>query len=131
MGSPAKAPQTGKNRHFIQALHHAGAGIWAVIKNERNMRSHLVSAGVVVVVGLGLHVDLNTWCWLALAIALVWFAEFLNTVIEALVNLIVGQRYDENAKLAKDVAAGLVLLAAGLAVVIGLLVLVPYLTDLI
>ena len=73
------------------------------------------------------HVNLNAWCWLTLAIALVWFAEFLNTVIEAIVNLIVGEKFDPNAKIAKDVAAGLVLLAAGLAVIIGLLVLTPYL----
>ncbi|HJA73159.1 MAG TPA: diacylglycerol kinase family protein [Candidatus Limosilactobacillus faecipullorum] len=126
MVSPDKR-QTQKNRHFGQAFYHAIVGIGTVIKNERNMRSHLVSATFVVVAGFILHVNLNAWCWLTLAIALVWFAEFLNTVIEAIVNLIVGEKFDPNAKIAKDVAAGLVLLAAGLAVIIGLLVLTPYL----
>ena len=122
MVSPDKR-QTQKNRHFGQAFYHAIVGIGTVIKNERNMRSHLVSATFVVVAGFILHVNLNAWCWLTLAIALVWFAE----VIEAIVNLIVGEKFDPNAKIAKDVAAGLVLLAAGLAVIIGLLVLTPYL----
>ena len=126
MVSPDKR-QTQKNRHFGRAFYHAIVGIGTVIKNERNMRSHLVSATFVVVAGFILHVNLNAWCWLTLAIALVWFAEFLNTVIEAIVNLIVGEKFDPNAKIAKDVAAGLVLLAAGLAVIIGLLVLTPYL----
>ena len=121
MVSPDKR-QTQKNRHFGQAFYHAIVGIGTVIKNERNMRSHLVSATFVVVAGFILHVNLNAWCWLTLAIALVWFA-----VIEAIVNLIVGEKFDPNAKIAKDVAAGLVLLAAGLAVIIGLLVLTPYL----
>ena len=123
--------QTQKNRHFGQAFYHAIVGIKTVIKKELNMRSQLVSATLVVITGFLLQVNLNAWCWLALAIALVWFAEFLNTVIEAIVNIIVGEKFDPNAKIAKDVAAGLVLLAAGLAVIIGVLVLTPYLIKLL
>ncbi len=89
------------------------------------MRSHLVSATLVVALGAWLGVDRNSWCWLALAIVLVWLGEFLNTALEAVVDLLAGDRYLEAAKRAKDVAAGLVLVAAAFAVVIGLLVLGP------
>lgn len=130
MASPDK-PQTTKNRHFSQAFRHALDGCLVVVKEERNMRSHLVSALVVILVGWLLQVSLAEWCWLILAITIVWLMEFLNTMIEAIVDLIVGDRFDPLAKKAKDVAAGLVLMAAAFAVVIGLLVFVPHLLTLL
>ena len=119
MGSP------GKNRTFGRSLSHALDGVKTVVREERNMRSHLVSATLVVALGAWLGVDRNSWCWLALAIVLVWLGEFLNTALEAVVDLLAGDRYLEAAKRAKDVAAGLVLVAGAFAVVIGLLVLGP------
>ncbi|WP_423241714.1 diacylglycerol kinase family protein [Limosilactobacillus fermentum] len=67
----------------------------------------------------------------ALAIFTVISAEFTNTVVEALVDLIVRHHFDLNAKHAKDVAAGAVLCAASFAVVVGLLIFVPHLLKLL
>ena len=123
--------QTSKNRHFIQALYHALDGIGAVIMEERNMRFHVFGATAVIVMGLLLHLNGQQWLWLFLAITAVFAAEFLNTVVETLCDLIVGHHCDPNVKKAKDVAAGMVLLMALFAVVVGLLVMGPPLLKVI
>jgi undecaprenol kinase len=123
--------QTSKNRHFIQALRHALDGILTVIKEERNMRFHVFGAAAVIIVGCFLHLHADQWLWLFLAIAAVFATEFLNTVVETMCDLIVGHHYDPNVKKAKDVAAGMVLLMALFAVVIGLLVMGPPLLKVI
>lgn len=130
MGFPDKH-QTSKNRHFSAALYHAVHGVVTVIKEERNMRFHVFSALIVIVTGCLLHVNGHQWLWLFLAITAVFAAEFLNTVVETMCDLIVGHHYDPNVKKAKDVAAGMVLLMALFAVCVGLLVLGPSLLELI
>lgn len=77
------------------------------------------------IAGLILQLTINEWLWLMLAIFLVLIAETLNTIVEAVVDLVVGQTYHELAKRAKDVAAGGVLLAALFAVIVGALVMLP------
>jgi len=65
------------------------------------------------------------WRWIVLAIALVWLAEALNTAIERLADAVTLEP-NENIGLAKDVAAGAVLVAALFAVVIGTTIFLPY-----
>lgn len=126
MGSNDKQPQTGKNHHLIQAMGHAIDGITDVISHERNMRYHLLAATVVVVFGLLCHLTKTDWLWILLAILTVFAAEFLNTVTEAVTDLLSQHHYDPNVKRAKDVAAGAVLLTASFAVIVGLFVFGPY-----
>lgn len=123
--------QTSKNRRFLQALYHALQGIDAVIKQERNMRFHVFSAVMVIIVGCCLRLNAHQWLWLFLAITAVFAAEFLNTVVETMCDLIVGHHYDPNVKKAKDVAAGMVLLMAAFAVCVGLLIMGPPLLKVI
>lgn len=78
-----------------------------------------------VIAGLILRLTVNEWLWLVLAIFLVLIAETLNTIVEAVVDLIVGETYHDLAKRAKDVAAGGVLMAAVFAVIVGVLVMLP------
>ena len=64
--------------------------------------------------------------WLILlAIAMVWIAEFLNTALEAVVDLASNHQQHELARVGKDVRAAAVLIAAVISVVIGLLILGP------
>jgi diacylglycerol kinase len=93
-------------------------------RTQRHLRVH---AGVaVLVVGIGLVVGLQPaeWAVLVAMIALVGALELVNTVIEVVVDL-VSPEYHPLAKIAKDVAAGAVLLAAACAVVVGTLILLP------
>ena len=72
----------------------------------------------------------DEWRWIILAIALVWLAEGFNTAIERLSDAVTVEP-NENIGYAKDVAAGAVLMAAIIAVVIGLTIFLPRLIALI
>ncbi|MDO4903796.1 MAG: diacylglycerol kinase family protein [Limosilactobacillus sp.] len=130
MGSKDKH-QTEKNHHFIQAVSHALDGIVGMFKEERNIRIHAVFATAAVVLAALLQVSRIEWLWLLLVIFLVFAAEFLNTVTEAVTDLIVKHRFDIDVKKAKDVAAGGVLLAATFAVVVGGIIFIPHIIKLL
>ncbi|KRN76350.1 diacylglycerol kinase family protein [Weissella minor] len=118
--------QVTKNSHFLQALHHALDGIGEVLVRERNMRFHIFAAVLVLLFGLYLGIGRSDWIWITIAVAMVIMSEFVNTMVEAIVDLIVADTYHPLAKVAKDVAAGGVLVAVGTAVVIGGLIFYPY-----
>ncbi len=99
-----------------------------VLQTQKNTWIHtLISLGVV---GVGLWLDLLTqdWAILILTMGLVWVAEFFNTAIEALTDL-VSPQHNHLAKIGKDVGAAAVLIAAGTAVIIGSLILGPPLWE--
>ena len=80
---------------------------------------------VVVALGLALEITRPDWCFLVLAIVSVWVAEALNTAFEFLCD-VASPDFHPIVKHSKDVAAGAVLLSAVGAVILGLLVFVPY-----
>jgi len=127
-----------KERHSMEARSRTGllqsarcavAGIVLLLKTQRNARIHAAATVAVLVLGTWLPLSVGQWKWLALAIALVWIAEALNTAIEVLSDALV-QGPDPAVGRAKDAAAAGVLLAAGHAVVVGVLVFGPYLVRL-
>ncbi len=109
---------------LIKAFGHAFSGLFFALRTQRNMPIHLsIAAGVI---GLGIWLGLSTtqWAILALTVGSVLAAELLNSSLEVVVDM-VSPDYHPLAKRAKDVAAGAVLLAAMVSVVVGLLVLGP------
>ncbi len=125
-----KDKQTTKNKNFIQSFIHAMQGIFSLVTTERNFRKHLLFGMLAVVLGLILNLNLGQWLWIILAIFSVISSEALNTIVESVVDLIVGPKYDDLAKKAKDVAAGGVLLSAAFAFIIGVIIFVPELVAL-
>jgi len=115
---------------LVRSLRHAVDGIVHTIRTQRNARIHVAVSVVVIALGLFLGLDRVPWCMLALAIGAVLAGEAINTTVEALVDLLEPE-FHERAKIAKDVAAGAVLLLAATAVVVGLLVLGPPLWQLV
>ena len=113
-------------RGLIASFGYALAGLGAVLLKERNGRIHLGIAVLVVLAGLVLDVARTDWLWLSLAIALVWITEAINSAIETLCDTLHPDRA-EGIRRTKDIAAGAVLAASLLAVVIGVLVFWPYL----
>jgi diacylglycerol kinase len=116
---------------FVSRAHsfrNAFAGWWFVIRTQRNAWIHVVINIAVVIVGLWLELPPRDWAVIILAIALVWTAEFLNTALEAVVDLASPQQHSL-AKVGKDVGAAAVLIAALSAVLIGLLILGPPLLE--
>lgn len=121
-----KQPQIEKNSNFLQALGHALEGIGQLLVRERNMRIHFAAALIVLIVGLKVGLGRSDWLWVTVAVFTVIMAEFVNTIVEAIVDLIVGDHYFFLAKVAKDVASGAVLAAVGFAIIIGILIFQPY-----
>ncbi|MGH2506542.1 MAG: diacylglycerol kinase family protein [Ktedonobacteraceae bacterium] len=110
---------------FIAGFGYAFAGLWYALRTQRNARVHLGAAILVTIAGVLLHVSALEFAMLYIAIAGVFVAEMFNTVFEICVDL-AKPEYHPLARIAKDVAAGAVLLSALLAVVIGLFVLGPH-----
>jgi len=109
---------------LLHSFRYAFAGLWRALRTQRNLRIHFLAAMAVTAMGLWLHLDALRWAVLALTIALVFFAEMVNTVTEAAIDLVT-EEYHPLAKVAKDVSAGAVLVTAVAAVVVGLLILGP------
>lgn len=117
-----------KNENMARSFANAFAGLWAVWRSQRNARIEAGIALGVVVLGLVLRLPTSDWALLVLTIGLVLAAECFNSALEALVDL-AHPGYHTLAKLAKDTAAGAVLLLSILSVIIGLLVLGPPLLE--
>lgn len=108
----------------VAAFGHAFRGWWFVLKTQHNAWIHSLFATGVVIVGLWLGLKPLDWAVIVLTIAMVFTAEFINTAIEAVVDL-ASPVHHPLAKVGKDVGAGAVLIAALAGIVIGLLVLGP------
>jgi diacylglycerol kinase len=109
---------------FLRSFSFAGQGVWYVVRTQRNMRVHLLAAAAAVVAGLVLRIGVADWACVVAAIGLVLTAETLNTVVEALTDLYTTE-YHPLAKVAKDAAAGAVLLASATAAGVGVAVFLP------
>jgi undecaprenol kinase/diacylglycerol kinase (ATP) len=127
--TPVAAPQTWRG-NFWQGFVHAFAGVGYAIRTQRNMRVHLACAALAIILGVFFHISLLDFALLAIVIGAVLVMEMLNTVTEAIVDMVT-QSYHPLAKVAKDVAAGAVLVSAIFAVIVGVLVFAPHLLALL
>lgn len=111
----------GRKRSFGYAIN----GLCTLYR-ETNARIHAVASGLVFALGAVLGLRPLEWTLLAIAATVVWVAEALNTALEALSDATVPE-HNPHIAVAKDVAAGAVLLASLGAIAVGLLVFVPHL----
>jgi diacylglycerol kinase (ATP) len=114
--------------NLIESANFAFEGIIHVLRTQRNMRIHVLAAAVVLIAGLATDVDRLELIALLLAIAFVLIAEMINTAIEAAID-VATTAFDPMAKLAKDIAAGAVLIATVNAMAIGYLVFAGQIRD--
>jgi diacylglycerol kinase (ATP) len=105
----------------LDSFNFAFEGIIHVLRTQRNMRIHFLVAGAVLVAAIAIGVTRLELIALMISIAFVLIAEMINTAIEGAVDVSTTS-FDPNAKLAKDIAAGAVLIATVNAIVIGYLV---------
>ena len=102
----------------------AFAGWWHVLRTQRNAWIHALISLTVMAMAAWLRVDRRDWAVLILTIAVVWMAEFINTALEAVVDL-ASPELHPLAKVGKDVGAAAVLIGALASVIVGLLILGP------
>jgi diacylglycerol kinase (ATP) len=112
---------SGRIRSGTHALH----GIIEMLKSQHNAWIHLLATVCVVVAGAVLGVSTTQWCLLVLVMTTVWVAEGLNTAFEYLCD-VASPEFHPLVKKSKDVAAGAVLLSAVGAVLVGLIIFIPY-----
>ena len=119
--------KTGKNPLY-KSFGYAFEGIFTGIRGERNMKIHCFAAVCVIVAGVLFHISVTEWCICLVLFGLILSLELVNTAFEAVVDLVTEDK-KPLAKLAKDTAAGAVLIAAVMAAVAGLLIFVPKLVS--
>ncbi len=99
-----------------------------MIRSQQNAWLHAIISSLVLVMALWLKLPVRDWAVLLVTIALVWTAEFINTALEAVVDLASPQQHPL-AKVGKDVGAAAVLIAALTSILVGLLLLGPPLLE--
>ncbi|MDX1436984.1 MAG: diacylglycerol kinase family protein [Anaerolineales bacterium] len=122
---------TGLKTFVVTRFHsfrHAISGWWYVIRTQQNAWIHAFFSITVLLIALWLGLAALEWAIIFFAIALVWTAEFLNTALEAVVDL-ASPDLHRLARVGKDVGAAAVLISAGAAFIIGLLILGPPLLE--
>ena len=100
-----------------------------MLSTEPNAWIHAFATVAAVYLSWWLKLDGVGWILIILAIVFVWTAEAFNTVLEIMADLVVGERYSQIVKRAKDIAAAAVLIASFGALAVGLIILGPPLYE--
>jgi diacylglycerol kinase (ATP) len=111
--------------NLLISFKYAWAGVSYAFVTQRNFRIHTLMGVVAVTLGLTLHLATVELAILVLTSALVMVLELLNTALESVVDLAVGQSFHKLAKIAKDCAAGAVLIAAIAALLVASFLILP------
>lgn len=113
-----------KKDPIAKSFGYAFQGIFTCVKKERNMKIHVCASIFVVIAGLVLGLSVTEWCICLGLFGLVMALELVNTSVEAVVDMVT-KEFHPLAKIAKDTAAGAVLIAAIMAATIGCIIFVP------
>lgn len=106
---------------FAGTYRNALKGVRLALKSEKNVRIHFVIALMVMASGLALRFTPMEVCILLIAIAIVVIAEMVNSAIEFSLDAIFHNRYSKLVGMAKDIAAGAVMIATFISIAIGIL----------
>jgi diacylglycerol kinase len=118
------------NKSIITSFKVAFQGIYYALKYNRNVRIDFIAAFLVIIAGIYFKVNAFEMGILGIMILLVICTEMVNTAIEEVINLLVNEHRLE-AKIAKDVSAGMVLLTAISSVIVGVLIFTPHILKLL
>ncbi len=116
---------------FVSRIHsfgHAFSGMGYVLKTQKNAYIHTIATISVILIAIWLQISSIPFAILILTIGTVWMAEFINTSLEAVVDLASPEKHPL-AKVGKDVGAAAVLIAALSSVIIGVIILGPALLE--
>ena len=113
-----------KRKKLINSFKYAFRGIITALKKEQNMKIHFIIALCVIIAGIILKISTMEWLICLILIGLVISLELVNTALEQTVDIAMPE-INEKAKIAKDVAAGAVLVSAIISAIIGLIIFMP------
>lgn len=118
-----------ETKRLIHSFKYAGTGIITSLKKEKNMKIHFIAMLLVIILGVILKISVLEWIACLILFAGVIGSEMFNTAIETVVDMITLNK-DAKAKVAKDVAAGGVLVWAIVSAIIGVIIFIPKIIDL-
>lgn len=113
-----------KSKKIVNSFKYAIQGIFESFRTEKNMKIHILIMLLVIIIGVILKISSLEWIICVFCFAIVIGAEMFNTAIEKTVDIAMPQK-NPQAKIAKDISAGAVLIFAIGSVIIGLIVFVP------
>lgn len=113
-----------KDKKKTIGFRYAWEGLVYVIKSERNAQIHLCAFLLVLCLGFFLNITKLEWFFILFVSALVFITEIINSALEQITDVIF-PHYDLRAKRIKDMGAASVLIAACLAVIVGLVIFIP------
>ncbi|MGX7349147.1 diacylglycerol kinase family protein [Dolosicoccus paucivorans] len=125
MASRDKFQKHYANPSVFHSLAVALSGVRHVFKYEINFKIELGICILVFLSGFIFHYSYLEWALLLLCMGLVLVCELINTAIEAVTDLVTGKSYHIHAKVAKDAAAGAVMLASLTSVLVGMAIVLP------
>lgn len=113
-------------KRLYQSFKFAFRGLFSLIKKEQNFRIHVLASLIIIILGFYFSIEAWKWCLVIIMIALIFILEMLNTVFERLVDMLKPRIHIYVGEI-KDIMSGMVLVAAITAVILALLIFVPYL----
>ena len=116
-----------QKRFSILSFKYALEGFWAALKEEPNLKFHLLAGLVVILISFYLKISRQDWIDILILVGLVISVELTNTSVEAVVDAFTDKEHPR-AKLAKDISAAAVLITSLTAAILGILIFLPYLS---
>ena len=117
-----------RKRSLSNSFKHAGMGILQVFRSERSFRLQLAFFAITIIAGFFFRISGTEWVFILAAGVVVLVCEMINTAIEYVTDLVT-KEYRILAKHIKNISAGAVLISSIMAVIIGLIIFVPYFMD--
>ena len=111
-----------QSRSFNKSLMYALNGLRLAFRSQRNFRKHLIIAFLTLSIAFFIKVSIIEFCLILFANGLVLIVEMLNSVVEFVIDAYYKNKWAKLAKLAKDIAAGAVLIAAIVSAIISLII---------
>lgn len=117
-----------RDKRLVDSFNFAIEGLISALKNEKHMKVHILAAIIIVILAIVINASKVEILIISLSVSFVIITELVNTAVEAIIDLVSPERHPL-AKLAKDVAAGAVLVAAINALCVGYLLFYDKLLD--
>ncbi len=113
---------------FVRGFYYAWKGLDYAFRTQVNFRFQLIAVMLVTLLSCYLGLSTEEWLWIISAVTMVLIAELANTAIETLVDMI-SSEFNPKAGIVKDISAAAVLISSILALIIGILILLPKLIN--
>ena len=117
-------------KRLSSSLKFAFDGLKYAYKNEQSMTVHIIITILVIIFGVIFEISSLEWIVVVFCVGVMMCLELVNTSIEAAVDLVT-EKYNEKAKVAKDVAAAVSVIFCFTSIIIGLIIFVPKVIDFI